>query len=142
MTEAAAFASLREPLDLGVMRIEQADGNGLVGLSSLDAKSGISTSRRLLVIFATDAQNTGMIFRDSEEKVIEDFGELPVQIRKGYVDLALSRAAARWTVSPVGLDGTLYPPVERGSGAIAFRLSNDTAYGPTTYFLLEIEDDG
>ncbi|WP_026614544.1 hypothetical protein [Ensifer aridi] len=142
MTEAAAFASLREPLDLGVMRIEQADGNGLVGLSSLDAKSGISTSRRLLVIFATDAQNTGMIFRDSEEKVIEDFGELPVQIRKGYVDLALSRAAARWTVSPVGLDGTLYPPVERGSGPIAFRLSNDTAYGPTTYFLLEIEDDG
>ncbi|WP_085033374.1 glycoside hydrolase [Ensifer aridi] len=142
MTEAAAFASLREPLDLGVMRIEQADGNGLVGLSSLDAKSGISTSRRLLVIFATDAQNTGMIFRDSEEKVIEDFGELPVQIRKGYVDLALSRAAERWTVSPVGLDGTLYPPVERGSGPIAFRLSNDTAYGPTTYFLLEIEDDG
>ncbi|WP_085035553.1 glycoside hydrolase [Ensifer aridi] len=142
MTEAAAFASLREPLDLGVMRIEQADGNGLVGLSSLDAKSGLSTSRRLLVIFATDAQNTGMIFRDSEEKVIEDFGELPVQIRKGYVDLALSRAAARWKVSPVGLDGTLYPPVERGSGPIAFRLSNDTAYGPTTYFLLEIEDDG
>jgi hypothetical protein len=142
MTEAAAFSSLRESLDLGVMRIEQADGNGLVGLSSLDAKGGLSTSRRLLVVFATDAQNTGMIFRDREEKVIEDFGELPVQIRKGYVDLALSRTAARWKVSPVGLDGTVYPPVESGSGPIAFRLSNDTAYGPTTYFLLEIEEEG
>ncbi len=120
------------------MRIGRADGNGLVALSAIDPEGKLSESRRLLLILATDAQNTGMIFRDSEEKVIEDFGALPVRIRKGYVDLELSRTAARWSVSPVGLDGTVYPPVDSGSGRVAFRLSNDTPYGPTTYFLVEM----
>ncbi|WEJ13535.1 glycoside hydrolase [Sinorhizobium prairiense] len=137
-TEAAAFSSLREPIDLGLMRIGQADGNGLVALSAIDAQGTLSESRRLLLIFATDAQNTGMVFRDSEEKVIEDFGALPARIRKGYVDLELARTAARWSVSPVGLDGTVYPPVDSGSGRVAFRLSNDTPYGPTPYFLVEM----
>ncbi|ACP23350.1 hypothetical protein NGR_b19030 (plasmid) [Sinorhizobium fredii NGR234] len=139
-TEAAAFSSLREPIDLGVLRIEQADGNGLVALSAINRQPSLAQSRRMLLIFATDARNSGMVFRDSEEKIIEDFGSLPVLLRKGHVDLALSRGAARWTISPVGLDGTVYPPVRSGAGPIAFRLSNDTPYGPTTYFLLELED--
>ncbi|AWM29039.1 hypothetical protein ABIA14_006346 [Sinorhizobium fredii] len=139
-TEAAAFSSLREPIDLGVLRIEQADGDGLVALSAIDHQPSLAKSRRMLLIFATDARNSGMVFRDSEEKVIEDFGTLPVLVRKGYVDLALSRGAARWKISPVGLDGAVYPPVRSGAGPVAFRLSNDTPYGPTTYFLLELED--
>ncbi|OHV79761.1 glycoside hydrolase [Ensifer sp. LCM 4579] len=138
-TEAAAFSSLREPIDLGTLRIEQADGNGLVALSVIDGDNTLNESRRLLLIFATDAQNTDMVFRDSEERIIEDFGRLPVLIRKGRVDLALSRTAAKWRVSPVGLDGTVYPPVHAGTGAVTFRLSNDTPYGPTTYFLIELE---
>ncbi|WP_331372786.1 glycoside hydrolase [Sinorhizobium chiapasense] len=138
-TEAAAFSSLREPIDLGILRIERADGNGLVALSALDTPATLPDSRRFLLVFATDAQNTGMVFRDSEEKVIEDFGRLPVLIRKGEVDLALSRTAAKWKLSPVGLDGTVHPPVESGTGPISFRLSNDAPDGPTTYFLLELE---
>lgn len=139
-TEAAAFSSLRQPVDLGTLRIEQADGNALVALSAIDGDNALTKSRRLLLIFATDAQNTGMVFRDSEERIIEDFGSLPVLIRKGYVDLALSRTSGTWRVSPVGLDGTVYPPVRTGAGAVTFRLSNDTPYGPTTYFLVELDD--
>ncbi|WEX74936.1 glycoside hydrolase [Sinorhizobium numidicum] len=141
-TEAAAFSSLRQPIDLGVLRIEQTDGDGLVALSTLDVGAPLSQSRRMLLIFATDAQNTGMVFRDSEERIIEDFGSLPVLIRKNYADLTLSRTAATWRISPIGLDGTVYPPVESGTGSVSFRLSNDTAYGPTTYFLLELEEHG
>lgn len=138
-TEAAAFSSLRAPIDLGVLRIEGADGNGLVAASALDGEASLSKSRRLLLIFATDAQNTGMTFRDTEEKVIEDFGRLPVLIREGYVDLSMERSAASWSVSPVGLDGTAHAPVVKGKGAVAFRLSNDVPSGPTTYFLLELQ---
>lgn len=138
-TEAAAFSSLREPLDLGVLNVERADGNGLVALSALDAGASLATSRRFLLIFATDAQNTDMAFRDSEEKVIEDFGRLPVRLREGSVDLMLARTAPSWSVSPVGLDGTVHPSVARGSGPVAFRLSNDAPMGPTTYFLLELQ---
>lgn len=138
-TEAAAFSSLREPVDLGVLSIDGADGNGLIAVSALDAEASLSKSRRFLLIFATDAQNTGMTFRDTEEKVIEDFGRLPVRIREGYVDLSLERSAASWSVSPVGLDGTVHAPVVKGKGAVAFRLSNKLPSGPTTYFLLELQ---
>jgi hypothetical protein len=138
-TEAAAFSSLREPIDLGVLTIEQADGNGLVALSAIDRQPSLAQSRRMLLIFATDAQNSGMSFRDSEEKVIEDFGTLPVLIRKGHVDLTVEKNG-KWKVSPVGLDGTVYPPVRSGEGPVALRLSNDTPYGPTTYFLVELDD--
>lgn len=137
-TEAAAFSSLREAIDLGVLRIERADGNGLVALSALDAEASLENSRRLLLIFATDAQNTDMTFRDSEEKVIENFGRLPVRLRAGYVDLSLARTAATWSVSPVGLDGAVHFPVTKGTGTVAFRLSNDAPSGPTTYFFLEL----
>ncbi|MEP9373402.1 glycoside hydrolase [Mesorhizobium sp. KR1-2] len=137
-TEAAAFSSLREPIELGVLRVEQADGNGLVVLSALDAEASLARSRRLLLIFATDAQNTDMTFRDREEKVIEDFGRLPVRIREGYVDLSLARRAAAWSVSPVGLDGSVHSPIATGTGAVSFRLSNAAPSGPTTYFLLEL----
>ncbi|NUS70356.1 MAG: glycoside hydrolase, partial [Ensifer adhaerens] len=137
-TEAAAFSTLREPIDLGLLRIERADGNGLIALSALDADGGLAKARRLLLIFATDAQNTGMAFRDTEEKVIEDFGRLPVRLREGYVDLTLARTAKNWSVSPVGLDGKVRAPVVQGTGDVAFRLSNNGPSGPTTYFLLEL----
>ena len=91
------------------------------------------------MILATDAQNTDMTFRDAEEKVIEDFGRLPVRIRAGYADLSLERSAESWSVSPIGLDGTVHPPVVEGKGAVTFRLSNDVPSGPTTYFLLELQ---
>jgi len=137
-TEAAAFSTLREPIDLGLLRVERADGNGLVALSALDADGGLARGRHLLLIFATDAQNTGMAFRDTEEKVIEDFGRLPVRLREGYVDLTLARTAKNWSVSPVGLDGKVHAPVAQGTGDVAFRLSNNGPFGPTTYFLLEL----
>lgn len=138
-TEAAAFSSLRSPIDLGMLTIESADGDGLVALSTIDDNLDLAASRRLLLIFATDARNTNMRFRDHEDKIIEDFGRLPVLIRKGQVDLSLAKSAEAWRVSPVGLDGQVYPPVVAGSGNIAFRLSNETPHGPTTYFLLEID---
>lgn len=137
-TEAAAFSSLRAPVDLGVMRIEQADGNALVSASVLDGAPSLEQSRRILLIFATDARNSGMRFRDADEKVIEDFGRLPVLIRKARVTIDFERQG-RWRISPVGLDGKIHTAFASGNGAVAFDLSNDTPQGPTTFFLLEIE---
>lgn len=140
VTEALAHSSLRAPVDLGIMTVEDADGPGAVALASIDAEPSLETGRSFLLVFATDARNTDMRFRDSEEKVIADYGRLPVLIRRGSVDLSLDRSARRWTLSPVGLDGTVHPPVDQGSGQISFQLSNDTPAGPTTYFLLELTE--
>lgn len=136
-TQAVAFSSPREPVELGPLRIERAQGDGLVALSALDPET-TEGARRFLIIFATDARNTAMSFRDRAEQVIEDYGRLPVLVRKGEVDLAFAAEAAEWRVFPVGLDGTVHPVLASGSGAVSLRLSNDTPAGLTTFFLLEL----
>lgn len=138
-TEAVAYSALKAALTLDLLTISRAEGDAMVALSALDQKPSMAESNRFLLIFATDARNTGMRFRDRDKKVIEDFGKLPVLIRKGEVDLQLRRSARHWQVSPVGLDGRVRSPVTKGTGPVAFRLTNDLPSGPTTYFLLELQ---
>ncbi|KKX30687.1 glycoside hydrolase [Rhizobium sp. LC145] len=138
-TEAAAFSKLDGPLDLGTLRVESADGAGLIAAAALDGGSSLATAKRILLIFATDARNTNMRFRDPEENVIEDFGSLPVLIRKGEVALEFKERVARWRLSSVGLDGKVKAPLRVETGPIRFNLSNDTPSGPTTFFLLETD---
>ena len=137
-TQGLAYAGLAAPVDLGVLSVANADGGGLVAVSALEKGATLRDGRRFLVVFATDAQNTGMRFRDRAQKVIEDFGRLPVLIRAGAVDVGLARQG-RWRLSPVGLDGVVHARVAQGDGAVAFRLTNDVPSGPTTFFLLEID---
>lgn len=136
-TEAVAFSTLREPVTLGSVRIEASDGDGLLAVSVLDDAVSIAQSRKLLVIYATDAHNTDMQFRDDEEKVIADFGRLPVLIRKGYVDLSIRLADGQWRLTPVTLNGIASPAAGQSISPTGFRISNDAASGPTTFFLLE-----
>jgi hypothetical protein len=137
-TEGLAWSGLRAPVELGVAVVEAADVDGLVAISSLEDGVGLREGSRFLVVFATDARNAAMRFRDRAEKVIEDFGRLPVLLRKGEATVRLAREG-RWTLSPVGLDGAVHPPLAKGEGDVAFRLSNDLPSGPTTFFLLEID---
>ena len=137
-TEGVAWSRLRAPVDLGVVSLRAADGDGLLAISSIEEGAGLGDGRRFLVVFATDARNTAMRFRDRAETTIEDFGRLPVLIRKGAVDVALAREG-RWRLSPVGLDGAVHAPMAQGDGAVAFSLTNDVPSGPTTFFLLEID---
>lgn len=67
-TDAAAFATLPRPLDLGAMTVEASDGSALVSASAIDGAASLSASRRILLIFATDARNTGMRFRDATRR--------------------------------------------------------------------------
>lgn len=136
-TEAVAFSTLREPVNLGSVRVEASDGDGLLAVSVLDDAESIAQSRKLLVIYATDTHNTDMQFSDDEEKVIADFGRLPVLIRKGYVDLSLTLAKGKWRLTPVTLNGVASTAAGQGVSPSGFRLSNDAASGPTTFFLLE-----
>ncbi|WP_432652090.1 glycoside hydrolase [Phyllobacterium myrsinacearum] len=134
-TEAIAFADLTDTVTLGALTVGNASAKGLFAVSSLDDQP-IRASRRLLVIYATDAQNSDMRFSDNQERVIADFGHLPVRIKAGSIDFSLP-GEGRWTVSPVGLDGKVKPVVADGNGILSTRLSNVGPEGPTTYFLVE-----
>lgn len=138
-TEGAAFASLEQPVVLQSVRLNQADGSGSLAVSVIDNAPSLAESRRMLIVYATDARNTGMRFRGPDETVIEDFGTLPVLVRKGSASLSLPGRSGQWRLSPIGLDGKVYPPIQKGNGPVDLPLSNDLPSGPTTFFLLEID---
>ena len=134
-TVAAAFDTLDGPLALGPATLRGTTTPALFALSALDGRP-LADSKRILVIFATDARNSGMRFADSEAREILDFGHLPVLIRLGAVDFSLA-GTGDWHIAPVGLDGVVKPVLQSGSGPIEFRLENGTPDGPTTYFVIE-----
>lgn len=140
-TEAAAFATLERPLKIGRMTITSADGPMLIAASALDGRD-LAASRKVLLILATDARNSGMRFSDDTERTVLDLGTLPVRIRRGTVtlDLALSGEPARpVTLTTLGLDGSVWSrhAIERRGSALSLRLDNAAdPRGPTTFFLL------
>lgn len=134
-TEAAAFETLTEPLHLSALTLERSDGPMLFSASSLDG-APLPRSRKILLIMATDAHNTGMVFDQPDERVIRDFGRLPVLIRPARIKFTLV-GDGDWVLSPVGLDGVTHPALARGSGTVAMQLENSSDHGPTTFFLIE-----
>lgn len=135
MTQAVAFERIGADIQLGAVSLQSSDGYGLFALSSLDGLP-LAESRRQLLILASDAHNSGMRFRDNEQRVIEDFGRLPVMIRRMDIGLRFE-SEGRFRISPVGLDGRVHAPVATVSGRDVTRLTNDAPDGPTTYFLVE-----
>ncbi len=139
-TEAAAFASLQEPLRLGKLMIVSASGPSLIGVSALDGRP-IADSRRLLIVFATDARNSGMRFADAEARTILDLGHMPVEIRRGtaVLDLEAWEGEEAATLTMLGLNGREWghEAVRRQGEALRISLDNAaSSRGPTTFFLL------
>ena len=97
-TEALAFSSITQPVQLGQLWVGAASGAGMLAVSSLDGQT-VADSSKLLLIFATDARNTDMVFADNEEKTVSSFGTLPVQIKVGQVWFKMPINTA-WRLSP------------------------------------------
>lgn len=140
-TIAATFERARG-LQLGPLSLTS-DGDAMVSLSSLDGDE-ISRSRRLLLIYATDARNSGM---DIEQKrgarVVTNQGSLPVQMRDGKLHIQLQREGeGSLKLYALGLNGERRELLAAKNEARAFEA--DVALGalksgPTTYFELVAE---
>lgn len=135
-TEAIAYSAITAPVALGALTVQYASASGLFAVSALDSLD-VAVSKRLLVIYATDVQNSGMTFTDATEKTVANYGALPVVIRIDHIGISLPSAGA-WKISPVMLDGTVVAPVASGTGALNAEIwTNTPTDGPTTYFLIE-----
>ena len=134
-TEALAFAELSGTSRLDKLTIGNATAPGLFAVSALDGLP-LEDSRKLLVIFATDARNTAMKFSDPHDRVIADYGRLPVLMRVASIDFSFP-GQGPWRLAPVGLDGKIKPVIASGTGNLATRLTNLGPDGPTTYFLIQ-----
>lgn len=135
-TEGVVFGT-PEALTIKNLRVNTASGPALVSVSSMDGQP-IGSSKRMLVIFATDARNTNIKFSDANETVLADIGTGPVVIKTGSVNLTLtnSNAAALKVYSNTlnGVRKDLIPGTVSGSTLTVTLDTSKLTHGPTTYF--------
>jgi hypothetical protein len=140
-TEAVAFAATPGRLD--ALTVKKSSGPALVAASSMDGAS-LDKSGRILLILASDAQNSGMKFADAEERELVQLGGLPVLMRNVSVDLQLRHVdPARLVLYALRLNGERAEklPLKYGSENSVFIVLDTMAvkHGPTTFFELVLE---
>lgn len=135
-TEAAVFDGT-DPIALANLKIDSTDNPALVSVSSMDGNP-LSSSKRMLVILATDARNSNMQFADAAETTLTALGKLPVVIQTATVKLTLANSnAAQLKVYSDTLAGKRGDAiaVEHAANSISFTLDTSRlSHGPTTYF--------
>ncbi|MEO1206384.1 MAG: glycoside hydrolase [Pseudomonadota bacterium] len=139
-TEAIAFDRPNAAIDLNAVTLRAATSRGVFAVSAIDGQS-LTDSSKLLVIYATDARNSGMKFADDDAKIITDFGHRPTLIRKGKLEATLKTVhSGGWWLHRLDLTGrtTQSDKVKTADGKIAFMLNTGSAKAePTTYWAIE-----
>ncbi|NML12851.1 hypothetical protein HHL08_22410 [Sphingobium sp. AR-3-1] len=139
-TSALAFEKVSAPVTLGPLRIKSADSSALLSFSALDDQP-LGHSRRILVIMASDARNTGM--KIASDGTLIALGQLPLELRRVRVAATLAAPkGSAWQLTPLRLNGTLDTPIGLQADSAGLQVALDTALsprGPTTFFLLERE---
>jgi hypothetical protein len=136
-TEAYSFDDSALPPAGRQLKIEQADAPALVSVSALDDKA-LADSRRMLLIVATDAVNSGDVFSKGGKKLTKQ-GKLPAQLRPIKLSVLLrSNAAGGVQLHALSLTGrrTESLPVEVTPDGLRIRIDTSKLNSPTTYFEL------
>jgi hypothetical protein len=93
------------PVRLGQLTIESTSVPASVTAIVVDDRP-LAESRRILLVYATDALNSGMTFTSPERETLVALGKLPVLLRTGLLKVTLTgRHAASLKVWALGLDG-------------------------------------
>lgn len=137
-TEAVAFAVAPGKLD--ALSVQKASSPALVSASSLDSEA-LGKSRRILLILASDARNSGMQFADKNDEELVRLGGMPILLRNIRVELALRHenpaGLSLYALKLNGERGQKIPITVLDGASAAFTLDTGAlAAGPTTYFEL------
>ncbi|MDO9214601.1 MAG: hypothetical protein Q7U23_12310 [Methylococcales bacterium] len=89
-TEAVAFGAILPP-PLANVTIKSASAPALFAASSLDG-AVLAHSKHLLLIYATDARNSGMSFADAKSRELTNLGTLPVLIKNSRITFSLNNS--------------------------------------------------
>ncbi|MBS1368834.1 MAG: hypothetical protein HPZ91_02655 [Lentisphaeria bacterium] len=117
-------------------RVAMSDGWSSVLVASRDGRP-LAESGRILILHLTDCRNTGTRFANSELKVLERYGTLPLLMRRGVAELAL-KAKPGMRLYACGFDGRrLFElPARYSGGELAFRAENITPHGAVAVYEL------
>ena len=139
-TEAITMAAPSTNLTVKYLTVLSTASPALLSASSLDDLA-LADSKKILLIFATDAQNTGMTFADTERRELVSLGKIPVQIQRGVasVKLTLNHATPMKLTALTlnGEPGNEIPLTRTGNAWTMTLDSSAVLKGPTTFFLLE-----
>lgn len=130
--------SRRSSAELGPLRVERLTVPGTVAAAALDGRA-LGDSRRVLLVYATDALNSGMVFSAEDRITLVDPGKAPVLVEAGALTARLANAnAATLHAWALGFDGARRQelPLVREDGAV--RLAYDMAALPEPAFFVEL----
>jgi len=128
----------------GALAVQTCDVPASVTVASLDANATLQESKRLLLVFNTDALNNNMKFRDDRREVLDQLGGKPILLRTGKLELTLDRAQTpqKATLYSLKLNGERMDqiPVVTENGKLKITIDTQTLPGgPTPFFELLVE---
>ena len=129
------------PVRLGKLTIESTSVPGSVTAIAVDDRP-LDESRRILLVYATDALNSGMTFSSPERETLVALGGLPVLLRTGQLKVTLTgRHAASLKVWALGLDGRRAEVVAAAAKGETLAVAVDTGRlkGVTPFFEMVAE---
>lgn len=145
-TEVVTTAVALSNVPLNTFKIQSIDDAALLSASTLNSNDTLATSKKILIIFATDAANTNMSVTVSGNKeILQSAGTLPVRVRPGSATASLQlkhKAPMKlWALDLTGQHQRELPTtqIETDDGIEWQFILNNTASGfdPTTFFVLE-----
>ncbi|MBI4977958.1 MAG: hypothetical protein HZC28_10760 [Spirochaetes bacterium] len=109
-----ALVKKNEQINLGSVRIEGCTAPASITVASIDQDKPIAAAKRQLLIFATDALNTGMTFDSTSRMLCAEIGTLPVLMETARLSLRMkTEHVAAPVIYALNMDGSR---AERVSG--------------------------
>lgn len=132
---------LKTKVQLNAVTINKISVSGSVTVISLD-KEKIENSKRLLLVYTTDALNSGMKFASVKREKLLELGHLPVLMQTGIISLEIktnSKKSRAWALNLNGMrtDKLL---IKQKNGSLSLTIdTSKLASGPTPFFEIEFE---
>ena len=130
------------PVQLAEFGVSDLTTRGNVAVVSIDGKP-LADSRRIVLVYATNALNTGMEFLSDDMRILRKQGKTPVLVETGAFQFTLvNRNAEKLKLYALATDGSrrFELPLEKKGPLVRGRI-NTAEYkdGPSLYFELAVE---
>ena len=138
-SEVALFQNLDSELKLKNLSVVNATGNAMVSVSSIDRdRTPIEESKRMLLLFITDAKNYNSTFSDNR-RLMQSNGSLPILIKNEQISLKLKHSYAKnLSVYALNQQGMRVDKIQAkisSENTLVFELNlKKLEKGPTFYF--------
>ncbi len=123
---------------LGNLEITEMSRNGNLAAVSIDQAPDLENSSRIMVVYATDALNSGMVFNDSTRRVMQKLGALPILFESGKFTVSIkNKNAAKMKAFAVDLNGKRQSqiPLKLENGRLVLQVdTTKLPGGPTVFF--------